>query len=112
MAKADTGASTPDRARRRVAGTFTAPAQTSGWVHLRGRFLLMATGGTGGQVVLECSADGGTTAVAISNADGAANAWNAPVCFLTYEAPDEDDLLFRLRCAALSGGNLAYRLSQ
>ena len=111
MAKANNAVSTPDRALRRRAGTFTAATQASVDVALRGRFLLAATGGIGGAVVLECSWDGGDNWTACSNPDGSPNEWFTPV-LLFPEASDEDDLLFRLRCSRLTSGTITYRLSQ
>lgn len=114
MAKIDTSPTTPDRARRLRAGTFTAVGQVSEPVHLRGKFLLRASDAgslVGGAIVLECSDDGGATWNVASAPDGSAPEWFAPV-LLFPEAGDEDDLLFRARCTRLTSGAMGYRLSQ
>ena len=94
---------------------FSAAGQASPWVILQGRFFMGAWSGSiaavGGQVVLECSPDGGTTILNASLPGGADNLWNVPVA-LYPEAHPETDFSYRLRCAALTSGRIGWRLSQ
>ena len=71
----------------------------------------LATGGVG-QVTLELSVDGGTTAVVCQLADGTNNLWNVPVNQVVANAPNEQGLLYRLRCSTYTSGTIAARLSR
>lgn len=122
MAKANTNPGTPDRRLSGVASgdpgqtEFTAAGQATPWCQFQnGRFFMAAWAGAvapvGGQVVLECTADGGATALNVSLPSGADNLWSVPIVQFP-EVHAEADFLYRLRCAALTSGQIAWRLSQ
>jgi hypothetical protein len=112
MAKIDTAASTPDRARARLTGTFSSTSQSASIV-LAGPFN-MALGGSGwvASISLERSFDGGTTWRNVTQNNGAANAFTAPLDWtVPGDASLEPDVLYRLNCTFTSG-SIPYRLSQ
>jgi len=94
---------------------FTAAGQASPWCRMQGMFFMGAWGGTvapvGGQVELQCSPDGGATVLNVSLPSGAANLWTVPITQF-IKSHDEGQFVYRLRCAALTSGNIAWRLSQ
>lgn len=119
MARQDANA--PDR---RLAGAassdpgqseFTAAGQASPWVNFQGRFFMGAWSGAvaavGGQVALECTPDGGATVLNVSLPSGADNLWSIPITQFP-EGHAEHEFRYRLRCAALASGAIAWRLSQ
>ena len=94
---------------------FSSAGQQSPTVNLTGPFWLAlwyATAGAGGQVALEVSYDGGTRWLNYSQANGTDNLWNVPVALPYVNDIQEPNVLFRLRCAALTSGTVGYRLSQ
>jgi len=112
MAKADTGASTPDRATRKVTGTFGATGQSNSIV-LRGPFNLELRGTFVATVSLERSFDGGSNWGNVTRNDGSANAFTAPVSLaVPGDESGEADVLYRLNCTAYTSGTVTYRISQ
>lgn len=101
----------PDLAVALATGSFTALNQTTPWAEMNGPFLMLATGGVG-QVTLELSVDGGTTAVICQLNSGADNVWTVPVNQVVGNAPNEQGLLYRLRCSAYTSGTIAARISR
>lgn len=112
MAKIDTSASTPDRAKGKLTGTFGATGQ-SGSIALRGPFNLNLWGTYVATISLERSFDGGTTWLNVSLNNGQNNAWTAPI---SLACPGDDslegDVLYRLNCTAYTSGTVNYRVSQ
>jgi hypothetical protein len=121
MAKTATGADVPDLRMGGIASAdagqaaFTAAAQTTPWVELpEGSALFAAWAGpagqSGGQVVLEMSVDGGATALNATLPSGADNLWTVPVV-QRFLPTAERGVKYRLRCAALLTGSVAWRIS-
>ena len=114
---ARTASGQPDRRRAGVASTdtgqtaFTAAGQASPWVPLEGPFIAAATGGTGGTFAVDASFDGGTTSIILARPDGTSTAYTAPLA-MTLAGSRENDVVFRIRCIALSAGSMEWRISQ
>jgi hypothetical protein len=90
---------------------FTAAGQASPWVAMEGPFTVMGSGGTGGTFAIDASFDGGTTSVVMARPDGSTTAYTAP-CVVVQNASQEEDVMYRVRCVALSSGTMAWRISQ
>lgn len=101
----------PDLAVAVATANFTALNQTTPWMQANGPFLMIATGGVG-EVTLEMSVDGGTTPLVCQLSNGADNLWTVPVNQVVSNAPNEEGLLYRLRCSAYNSGAIAARLSR
>lgn len=97
-------------ARVSATGGFTAAAQTSAVLTLRGPFNLTLWNTFVATVVLEKSIDGGATWVAVSrDGTGTGLSWTAPIA-LTVEEIDLG-VQYRLRCSAFTSGTASYKIS-
>jgi hypothetical protein len=101
-----------DSAMRKTVGTFAATGQ-SGWMDARMSFPMnVALFGTFvATVALECSFDGGTTAIPVSrDALGTPATFTAPVRLVVQEG--EGGVPYRWNCTAYTSGTVSWRLSE
>lgn len=110
MAKADNGATTPDRARVREAGALssaaagtwvTMPADTVFNVVLAGTFSAIA--------VVECSFDGGNTVVPMCDEAGVPVSYSSPGA--RPGRSQEADTQVRVRLSSYASGTVNWRIS-
>ena len=90
---------------------FTAAAQTSGPLLLKGDYAVVLSGTFVAIVVIEVSYDGGATWVPVlSTATGTAVALSAPGVYPYRQG--EAGVLTRLRCSSLTSGTVTWRVSR
>lgn len=108
MGKLTPGASAADRADFVKTGTMAA-AGAGPWFALRDQTNLSLWGDFAGEVVLERSFDGGTTAL-VCTALGAPVIFKAPATEVLDEP--ESGVLFRINFRVRTGGTLNWRVSR
>jgi hypothetical protein len=94
-----------DASIRHVAGAFTATG-AGAWMEAR----TASSVNVAATVTLECSFDGGTTAIPVSrDALGTPTSLTAPARIVVQEG--EHSVCYRLNCTAWTSGTAAWRLS-
>lgn len=110
MAKVDSNAGTPDR---RIAGDSGAlsSAAAGPWIVMPpGDFNMQLSGTFVATVVVECSLDGGTTAVPVCDESGAPVLYSTPGNRVGQSV--ESDTLVRVRVATWTSGTVNWRVSR
>lgn len=100
---------TVDQAARKTSGTFVATG-AGAWMEARGNVNAALWGVFVGTIALECSFDGGTTAIPVSRDSlGTPSSFTAPTRLVVQEG--ESGVLYRLNCTAFTSGTVNWRLS-